>query len=115
MTTQQQTQEHPQDLAVTVGELKGIVQMLVELQRANTEAIAATNTRIDNLQTDINARFAEVNARFDTINARFDAVNVRFDALHADNRRTFLATLGGSFLISGVLATGLTTLILRIT
>ena len=49
MTTQQQTPqtEQPQDLAFRVGRIEGLIEMVIEQQRVHTEALAATNARID--------------------------------------------------------------------
>ena len=71
MTTQQeqpQPQTEPQDLALRVGRLEGLLEMVIEHQRSQ----AAT---IDALRSEVNARIdalrSEVNARLDTLDRKF--------------------------------------------
>ncbi|MCY4623514.1 MAG: hypothetical protein OXC99_00680 [Chloroflexi bacterium] len=51
MTTQQQPPqtEQAQELALRVGRLEGLLEMVIEQQRVHTAAIAAVNARIDRL------------------------------------------------------------------
>ncbi len=94
--------ERPDSLtAITTGEARaimrsivgtgiGLATLLLMLVGLVLQQNAAVNARIDDVNANVNIRFANVNTRFDDVNAsmndRFDDVNARIDGIVSDIR-----------------------------
>ena len=73
-----------------VGTGIGLATLLLMLVGLMVQQNAAVNTRIDDVNANVNIRFANVNTRFDdfsaSMNDRFDDVNARIDGIVSDTR-----------------------------
>jgi chromosome segregation ATPase len=62
--------------------------LTIEILKGIRDEVRTTNTRIEALRTDTNARFGEINARFDEANGRLDGTNQGLDRLERRQTET---------------------------
>ena len=114
--------DNPLDLALRLGKLEGLIEMVIEQQRAHTAALAETRTETSDR---INALRTETNARIDALGERMDArndalrtemvqantelrteMNRRLDKIESQQTRLFFTAIGAAIAVAVTVLTG---------